>query len=143
MNRYSPGFKGPTVKLTRALGVTSSFTCKSLLSNSSLVESRLTKSIHAFCPGAKLLVARTAGRLKGLRTLIGEAPLGAPRREGFATFGYAASVTRRTVGPLRVGVEAFGELGSDHRFPGRAGAYVGPQIDRRSPALKLESLFNG
>lgn len=76
----------------------------------------------------KLLLAKTAGRFQGLVNLIVERPLGVPG-EGFATYGYAASATWRTVGNLRLGVEAFGDLGEDHRFlSGSLGAYVGPQL---------------
>ena len=76
----------------------------------------------------KLLMARSAGRFQGLVNLIVEEPLGAPRGEGFASYGYAASATWRTVGKLRLGLEAFGDLGDDHRALGRQGAYVGPQL---------------
>jgi hypothetical protein len=76
---------------------------------------------------AKLLFAKTAGRFQGLLNLIVERPFG-PRGEAFAAYGYAASATVRTVGALRLGAEAFGDLGTDHRFGGRQGAYVGPQL---------------
>jgi hypothetical protein len=76
---------------------------------------------------AKLLFAKTAGRFQGLLNLIVERPFGA-KGETFAAYGYAASATFRTVGPLRLGAEAFGDLGTDHRFGGRQGAYVGPQL---------------
>lgn len=77
---------------------------------------------------AKLLLAKTEGRFQGLLNLIVERPLGVPAGEGFASYGYAASATWQTVGALRLGVEAFGDLGSDHAFLGRQGAYVGPQV---------------
>ncbi len=77
---------------------------------------------------AKLLLARTSGRFQGLFNLIVERPLGVPRGEGYASYGYAASATWRTVGNLRLGAEAFGDLGSDRAFLGRQGAYVGPQL---------------
>lgn len=77
---------------------------------------------------AKLLLAKTQGRFQGLLNLIVEEPLGAPRGEQYAAYGYAASATWRTVGKLRLGVEAFGDFGDDHRFLGRQGAYVGPQV---------------
>jgi hypothetical protein len=78
---------------------------------------------------AKLLLAKTAGRFQGLLNLILERPLGAPAGEGFASYGYAASVTWRTIGRLRLGAEAFGDLGDDHGLlNGRQGAYVGPQL---------------
>ncbi len=77
---------------------------------------------------AKLLLAKTAGRFQGLVNLIVEKPLSAPPGEGYAAYGYAASATWQTVGALRLGAEAFGDLGDDHAFLGRQGAYVGPQI---------------
>jgi hypothetical protein len=76
----------------------------------------------------KLLFAKTAGRFQGLLNLIVERPLEVPRGEGFAEYSYAASATWRTVGALRVGAEAFGDLGSDRSFLGRRGAYLGPQL---------------
>jgi hypothetical protein len=77
----------------------------------------------------KLLIAKTAGRFQGLLNLIVERPLGAPSGEGFASYGYAASATWRTIGHLRLGAEAFGDFGDDHGFlNGRQGAYVGPQV---------------
>lgn len=78
---------------------------------------------------AKLLLAKTAGRFQGLVNFIVERPFGAPRGEGFATYGYAASATWRTLGALRIGAEAFGNLGDDHGFlKGAHGGYVGPQL---------------
>jgi hypothetical protein len=78
---------------------------------------------------AKLLLAKTADRFQGLFNFIVERPFGAPRGEAYASYGYAASVTWRTVGALRLGAEAFGDLGDDHGFLTRPqGAYVGPQL---------------
>lgn len=78
---------------------------------------------------AKLLMAKTVDRFQGLLNFIVERPFGVPRGEGFASYGYAASATWRTWGALRLGVEAFGDLGDDHGFlKGRQGAYVGPQV---------------
>jgi hypothetical protein len=76
---------------------------------------------------AKLLFAKTVDRFQGLLNLIVERPLG-PNGEAFGSYGYAASATWRTVGALRLGAEAFGNLGTDHQFPAKLGAYVGPQI---------------
>ena len=76
----------------------------------------------------KLLFAKTAGRFQGLVNLILERPLGVPAGEGYASYGYAISTTWQTVGALRLGAEAFGDLGDDHTFLGRQGAYVGPQV---------------
>ena len=77
---------------------------------------------------AKLLFAKTAGRFQGLANLIVDHPLGVPKGESYAQYGYAASATWRTIGHLRLGAEAFGDLGSDRAFLGRQGAYVGPEI---------------
>lgn len=78
---------------------------------------------------AKLLLAKTSGRFQGLFNVIVERPFAAPAGEEFATYGYAASATWRTVGNLRLGAEAFGDLGDDHAFlKGPQGAYVGPQV---------------
>lgn len=78
---------------------------------------------------AKLLLAKTQGRFQGLVNLIAERPFHAPAGEGHASYGYAASATWRTVGRLRLGVEAFGDLGDDHGLLSRRqGAYLGPQL---------------
>jgi hypothetical protein len=77
----------------------------------------------------KVLLSKTADRFQGLANLIVERPLGVPSGEGFASYGYGASATWQTVGNLRLGAEAFGDLGTDHGFlAGRQGAYVGPQL---------------
>jgi hypothetical protein len=76
----------------------------------------------------KLLLAKRAGRFEGLLNLIVERPLNAPDGGHYAAYGYAASATWRTVGALSVGAEALGDFGDDHRFGGRQGAYVGPQV---------------
>ncbi len=74
----------------------------------------------------KVLLAKRTGRFQGLVNLIVERSVSGT--EAFASYGYAVSATWRTVGPLRVGAEAFGDLGTDHRFLGSQGAYVGPQL---------------
>jgi hypothetical protein len=76
----------------------------------------------------KLLLAKRVQRFQGLVNLIVERPVSGPRDQAFASYGYAASATWRTVGALRLGAEAFGDLGTDHRFLGAQGAYVGPQV---------------
>ena len=70
---------------------------------------------------AKALMAKNIGRFQGLVNLIVEKPLNGPADQRDASYGYAASGAWRTVGALRLGVEALGDLGSQ-------GAYVGPQI---------------
>jgi hypothetical protein len=89
-----------------------------------------TKGLNGADDGleAKLLLAKTVGRFQGLANLIVERPLGVPKGEGYAAYGYAASATWRTIGHVRLGAEALGDFGDDHRFLGRQGAYVGPQI---------------
>ena len=89
-----------------------------------------TKGLNGADDGleAKLLLAKTVGRFQGLANIIVERPLGVPRGEGYAAYGYAASATWRTIGHLRLGAEALGDLGDDRDFLGRQGAYVGPQI---------------
>lgn len=78
---------------------------------------------------AKLLLAKTDGRFQGLFNFIVERPFNGPPGEVFASYGYAASATWRTVGALRLGAEAFGDFGDDHGFLNRPqGAYVGPQL---------------
>lgn len=91
----------------------------------------LLKGVNGESDGgeAKLLLAKTAGRFQGLLNIIVERPLSGPSSEAFASYGYAASATWRTVGNLRLGAEVFGDLGNDHGFlKHRQGAYVGPQL---------------
>src|ERR1700682_2558381 len=58
-----------------------------------------------------------------------ESPCAPPAGEAFASYGYAASATWRTFGNVRLGVEAFGDLGDDHGFLTRPqGAYIGPEL---------------
>jgi hypothetical protein len=78
---------------------------------------------------AKLLLAKTDDRFQGLFNLIVERPFSGAPGAVFASYGYAASATWRTVGHLRLGAEAFGDFGDDHGFLRQAqGAYVGPQL---------------
>jgi len=78
---------------------------------------------------AKLLLAKTQGRFEGLVNLIAERPFGAPRGEGYASYGYAVSALWQTTDQLRLGVEAFGDLGDDHGLLSRRqGAYAGPRL---------------
>jgi hypothetical protein len=78
---------------------------------------------------AKLLLAKTAGRFQGLFNFIVERPFGAPQGDDYASYGYAASATWQTFGAMRLGVQAFGDMGDDHGlFKTPQGAYVGPQV---------------
>ncbi len=73
----------------------------------------------------KLLLAKNVDRFQGLLNLVAERPLSG--RNGVETeFSYAASATWQTVGNLRLGAEAFGDLGTDHHLGGRQAHYVGP-----------------
>jgi hypothetical protein len=76
----------------------------------------------------KLLFAKQAGPVQAVLNLIVERPLHVPG-EGYANYGYAGSVTWRAAKGVRVGVQAFGDLGDDHNFlKGRQGAYIGPEL---------------
>ena len=88
----------------------------------------------------KLLFAKRAGPVQALVNLIVERPLHVPG-EGYANYGYAGSVTVRAAKGLRLGVQAFGDLGDDRGFlKGRQGAYVGPQLlwEARSKTSPVE-----
>lgn len=75
---------------------------------------------------AKLLAARRFGPVRAVLNLIAERPIGGGQSDD-VTYGYAAGATVRVAGRLRIGAEAFGDLGSDHAFlRGRQGAYAGP-----------------
>lgn len=96
---------------------------------------------------AKILLARTSGRFQGLVNLILERPLGVPAGQGYSAYGYAASATWRTVGKLRLGGQAYGDLGDDHHYLGETGAYIGPMaswsVRRRGwpAALSLDAAW--
>ncbi len=87
---------------------------------------------------AKLLLAKQAGPVEALLNLIVERPIHVPGQE-FATYGYAGAVNWRAGGNLKLGIQAFGDLGDDHGgFSRPQVAYVGPAIfwegrPRRSP----------
>jgi hypothetical protein len=90
----------------------------------------------------KLLFAKQAGPVQALLNLIVERPLHVPG-EGYATYGYAGEVTYPAAKNLRLGIQAFGDLGSDHGFlKGRQGAYVGPalqwEVRARNAPVELE-----
>jgi len=76
---------------------------------------------------AKLLLAKNVDRFQALLNIIAEHPFGAPSGQGFSSYGYGASLTWRTWGALRLGAEAFGNLGDDHGLRS-SGGYVGPQL---------------
>jgi len=77
---------------------------------------------------AKLLLAKRAGSLEGLLNLIVAQPLTDRPDENDVEFGYAAQLTADVGHNLRLGAQAFGDLGTDRNFGGRQGHYVGPVV---------------
>ena len=74
----------------------------------------------------KLLLAKHAGRVHGLLNLIVEKPLTDRSDDNDTEFGYAAQVTVDAPHNTQLGVQAFGDLGTDQRFGGRQPHYLGP-----------------
>ena len=74
----------------------------------------------------KLLLAKRAGPFEGLVNLIVARPLSDRPGEHDAEYGYAAQATFETLRDLKLGIQAFGELGTDRRFGGRQAHYIGP-----------------
>lgn len=89
---------------------------------------------------AKVLLERRAGPFDAKLNLIGAKSLasGTPLE-----FGYAASADVETIGELRLGVAAFGGLGSTDRFLSHADHYIGPvvktEIEGLGPELEIEA----
>jgi len=96
---------------------------------------------------AKLLLARQFGPVKGLFNLIAEQPLTGRQGEGAMEFGYAAQGLVDAGRGWQVGLQAFGDLGTNRAFGGRQGHYVGPvsRWSLRLPAkrgeLELEAAY--
>ena len=78
----------------------------------------------------KLLLQRRTGLWDVRFNLIGEKPLRATEPMGFT---YASSVDRQVVRNLRLGVTAFGNLGTVNTLLPRAEHYVGPVAKLRIP----------
>ena len=74
----------------------------------------------------KLLFAKRKGPFEGLLNLIVQRPLSHRPGEHDAAFGYAAQATWETIRGLRLGAQAFGDLGTDRSFGGRQAHYLGP-----------------
>lgn len=74
----------------------------------------------------KLLMAKRSGPFEGLLNLIAQKPLTDRPGEGDTEFGYAAQGTWDVGHNIRLGGQAFGDLGTDHSFGGRHGHYLGP-----------------
>ena len=77
---------------------------------------------------AKLLLARRSGAFEGLLNLIVEKPLTDRPGEDDAEFSYAAQATWDVGHDLRLGGQAFGDLGTDRSFGGRQAHYLGPVV---------------
>lgn len=75
---------------------------------------------------AKLLLAKRVGTFEGLLNLIAHKPLTDRAGEDDAEFGYAAQATWDVGRNLRLGGQAFGDLGTERGLGGRRAHYVGP-----------------
>lgn len=75
---------------------------------------------------AKLLLAKRSGAFEGLLNLIVQRPLSDRPGEHDTDFGYAAQATWDVGHSLRLGGQAFGDLGTDRTFGGRQAHYIGP-----------------
>jgi hypothetical protein len=76
----------------------------------------------------KILLARRFGPVQGLLNLIAEQPLTNREGEGAMEFGYAAQATVDAGHQVQVGVQAFGDAGTNRSFGGRQDHYVGPVV---------------
>ena len=75
---------------------------------------------------AKLLLAKRSGGFEGLLNLIASRPLSDRPGEHDTEFGYAAQATWAVTDTVRLGGQAFGDLGTDRAFGGRQAHYLGP-----------------
>lgn len=76
----------------------------------------------------KLLLAKRSGSFEGLLNVIAQKALTDRPGEGATAFGYAAQATWDVGRKVRLGGQAFGDLGTNDSFGGRNGHYVGPVI---------------
>ena len=74
----------------------------------------------------KLLLARQAGGFQALVNLIAKRALTDRPGEDDTRFGYAAQATFDVGHRLKLGAQAFGDLGTHSSFGGRQAHYVGP-----------------
>jgi hypothetical protein len=74
----------------------------------------------------KLLLAKRSGDFEGLLNLIAARALTDKPDEDATEFGYAAQATWDVGRNVRLGGQAFGDLGTDRSFGGRQGHYLGP-----------------
>lgn len=88
----------------------------------------------------KLLLEHRAGPFDAKLNLIGAKSLASGNA---LEFGYAASADVEAIGELRLGVAAFGGLGSSDKFLTRADHYVGPvvktEIEGLGPEIGIEA----
>ena len=75
---------------------------------------------------AKLLLAKQAGRFHGLLNIIADRALTDRPGEDDTAFGYAAQATFDVRPGVQLGLQAFGDLGTDRSVGGRQSHYVGP-----------------
>jgi len=74
----------------------------------------------------KLLFARQFGPVHGLLNVIATQALTNREGEGATAFGYAAQATVDAGRQVQVGLQAFGDAGTNRSFGGRQDHYVGP-----------------
>ena len=74
----------------------------------------------------KLLLAKQSGPVQTLLNLIVERPLTNRSDERETEFGYAVQSTVAATPSVRVGLQAFGDLGTSGSFGGRQAHYLGP-----------------
>lgn len=74
----------------------------------------------------KLLLAKQAGRFHALLNLIADRALTNRPGEDDTEFGYAAQGTFEVRPDAQLGIQAFGDLGTNRSFGGRRGHYIGP-----------------
>lgn len=74
----------------------------------------------------KVLLAKQAGPFEALLNLIASKPLTDRPGQGDTAFGYAAQGTFDVGGGVRLGGQAFGDLGTSRSPGGRQSHYVGP-----------------
>jgi hypothetical protein len=77
---------------------------------------------------AKLLLAKQAGPVELLANFIVIHPFTDKPGEGATQFGYALQATVEAAPGLRLGGQAFGDLGTNRAFGGRQAHYVGPLL---------------
>jgi hypothetical protein len=77
----------------------------------------------------KLLLARQFGPVRTLVNLIADRALTDKPGEDVTAFGYAAEATVEALPRLQAGVQAFGDLGTNHSFGGLQSHYIGPVVN--------------